>query len=40
MDVYNVIALIIYSLFLFFAIFATFVFGGANFNRIEMKGKY
>ena len=40
MDVYSLIALIIYSSFLLFAILATLIYGLGNFNKIEMNGPY
>lgn len=40
MDVYSIIALVIYCSFLTFSILASFIFGEANFNRLKMVGEY
>ena len=40
MDVFNIVALIIYCLFLLFAVICSLIWGGANFNRVEMNGPY
>lgn len=40
MDVYSIIALIIYCCFLSFAIISSFIFGEANFNLLKLIGPY
>lgn len=40
MDVFSVIALIIYCSFLGFSIFVTVSFGEANFDKIKMTGPF
>jgi hypothetical protein len=40
MDVYSVIALVIYCTFLGFAIIATIIFGWSNFDRVKLSGPY
>ena len=40
MDVYSIIALVIYCLFLGFAIIATLVYGWGDFSKLKMRGPY
>lgn len=40
MDVYSIIALVIYCLFLGFAIFATLIYGWGDFGKMKMRGPY
>ena len=40
MDVYSIIALVIYCLFLGFSILATIIFGWGDFAKMEMRGPY
>jgi len=40
MDVYSIIALVIYCVFLATAILANIIFGEGNFNKFTMSGPY
>jgi hypothetical protein len=40
MDVYSIIALIIFSLFLATSIIFTMIYGAANFDKLKLTGPY